>query len=57
VQWHPEVSKKTWLLFDVFLNKIQKKTPKKNLNILKGSIKNCKDYSDNLYKKCVFYKL
>jgi gamma-glutamyl hydrolase len=56
-QWHPEVSKKTWILFEVFLNKIQKKSSKKNLNILKGTIKDCKDYSDNLYKKCVFYKL
>jgi gamma-glutamyl-gamma-aminobutyrate hydrolase PuuD len=59
VQWHPELSKKTYKIFTSFINDLRKSTKKvlQDNKLLKTTIDNkiCKNYSDGLYSKCIFY--
>jgi gamma-glutamyl hydrolase len=59
VQWHPELSKKTYSILISYVNDI-KNSKKKILNdrkTIKSFIDNkiCNNYSDGLYKKCLFF--
>jgi gamma-glutamyl hydrolase len=60
VQWHPELSKKTFIIFETFIKDLikSKKKIKQDYKIIKSSIdtKICPIYSDGLYKKCIFFK-
>jgi gamma-glutamyl-gamma-aminobutyrate hydrolase PuuD len=59
VQWHPELSKKTYSVLISFINDI--KNSKKKLLLDRKRLKSflddkmCNKYSDGLYKKCIFY--
>jgi len=63
VQWHPELSKRTYRVLISFVNDIKNSKKKTNdswlddRRKLKSTIDTriCPKYSDNLYKKCVFY--
>jgi gamma-glutamyl hydrolase len=60
VQWHPELSKKTFIIFEIFIKDLinSKKKTKQDRKLIKSSIDTqiCPIYSDGLYKKCVFFQ-
>jgi gamma-glutamyl hydrolase len=59
VQWHPELSKKTYNILISFVNDIKNSKKKILLDkkVIKPTIDNkiCPNYSDGLYTKCLFY--